>query len=213
MIVETDMIQEYQHLLNKIPGILSSRIITDDTHAITEVHILSDITRGPKQIVRDVQSALLAKFDLTIDHKIISVAQIEGSGLAVRDFRLTIDSIRVRSEQGKVEVTVILGKDEQTFEGNASGGNSAQGRLRVVADAALQAVHRFLNKDFLFVLSDAVKINLADRKAIAVSILHFTDLGEEYLSGSAIIKTDDNEAVVKATLDAVNRRLFQHYMK
>lgn len=210
---ETEKIQEYQNLLNRLPGVLSSRIIADSNQTITEIHILSDLSRGPKQIVRDVQSALLAKFDLTIDHKIISVAQVEESRLGIRESRLIIDSIRVSSEQGKVEVSVILSKDEQTFEGNASGGNSAQGRLRVVAEAALQAIHRFLNKDYLFVLSDAVKISLADRKAIAVSILHFTNFGEEYLSGSAIIKTDENEAVVKATLDAVNRRLFQHLTK
>ena len=52
-----------------------------------------------------------------------------------------------------------------------------------------------------------VGINLADRKAIAVSILHFSSQGEEYLSGLAFIRNDENEAVVKASLSAINRRL------
>jgi len=34
-----------------------------------------------------------------------------------------------------------------------------------------------------------------------------TDRGEEYLSGSAVVKQDLWKAVVNATLDAVNRRL------
>ena len=200
--VEMEKIEEYQQLLNKIPGILSSRIVIDDNQNVTEVHILSNISRGPKQIVRDVQSALLAKFNLAIDHKIISVAQVEDKGMSMRDIRLIIESINV-----------VLSKDEQTFEGTASGGNSSQGRLRVVVYATLQAIHRFLSKDFVFILSDVVKINLADRQAIAVSLLHFADFGEEYLSGSAIIKGNDDDAVVRATLDAVNRRLYQDYYK
>jgi hypothetical protein len=204
--------EEYQQTLNKIPGVISSRIIADDS-TIREVHILSDINRGPKQIVRDVQSVFLAKFNMSVDHRIISVAQIEDKGIGIREFRLNIDSVQLHSKQGKVEACVVMSKDEETFTGNATGGNSAQGRLRVVADATLKAVHQFLNTDFIFVLSDVVKINLADRQAIVVSILHFTDFGEEYLSGSAIIKTDDDISIVKATLDAVNRRLLQHYKK
>ena len=211
--VEMAKIEEYQQLLNKIPGILSSRIVIDDNQNVTEVHILSNISRGPKQIVRDVQSALLAKYNLAIDHKIISVAQVEDKGMSMRDIRLIIESIKMQSEQGKVAANVVLSKDEQTFEGTASGGNSSQGRLRVVVYATLQARHRFLSKDFVFILSDVVKINLADRQAIAVSLLHFADFGEEYLSGSAIIKGNDDDAVVRATLDAVNRRLYQDYYK
>lgn len=211
--VELEKIEEYQQLLNKIPGILSSRIITDDSQDITEVHILSSISRGPKQIVRDVQSALLAKYNLAVDHKIISVAQVEDKEMSIQNIRLIIDRIKMQSEQGKVTASVALSKDEQTYEGIASGGNSAQGRLRAVAQAALQAIHRFLNKEFVFVLSDVTKTNLADHQAIIVSLLHYTYFGEEYLSGSAIIKGNDDEATVKSVLDAVNRRLYQHYYK
>ena len=91
--VELEKIEEYQQLLNKIPGILSSRIITDDSQDITEVHILSSISRGPKQIVRDVQSALLAKYNLAVDHKIISVAQVEDKEMSIQNIRLIIDRI------------------------------------------------------------------------------------------------------------------------
>jgi len=201
--------EECQQLLNKIPGVISSRIIADDSD-IREVHILADINRGPKQIVRDVQSVFLAKYNMSVDHRIISVAQVEGKGIGIRDFRLNIDSVQLHSKQGKVEASVVMSREEQLFTGSAVGGNSAQGRLRVVADAALKAVHQFLNTDYVFVLSDVARVNLADRQAIVVSVLHFTDLGEEYLSGSAIIKKDDDIAIVKATLDAVNRRLLQH---
>lgn len=212
MITKT-MLDDYHQIINKIPGVISSKAVTGEEGNITEIHILSDTSRGPKQIVRDIQSVLLAKFDQTIDHKIVSVAQIEDGGFTPRDFRLAIGSVQISSQQGRIEACVVLTKDDQAYEGRAAGGNTVQGRLRVIAEAALQAVHRFLNKDYVFVLSDAIKVNLADKKGIAVSVFHFTEHGEESLSGSCIIKGDDSEAVVKATLDAINRRLYQYYIK
>ena len=76
--VDVQNIEEYQALLNQLPGIINSKIIVDEEGNLIEIHILSDTGRSPKQIVRDVQSALLANNNLKVDHKIISVAQIEG---------------------------------------------------------------------------------------------------------------------------------------
>lgn len=207
-------VKKYQNLLNKIPGIINVKMILDQDNNLTEIHVLSDLSRGPKQIVRDVQSALLASYDLSIDHKIISVAQVEDDNIGVRDFRLIIDSIQTHIRLGKVEAMVLLKKDDQIYEGTAVGGNSAKGRLRVIAGATLQAIHRFLNKNFVFVLSDVIRINIADRNAIVISILHFINQREEYLSGSAFIhNNDETETVVKATLNAVNRRIPIHIDK
>ena len=120
---------------------------------------------------------------------------------------MSIDSIQVFSKKAKVEASVILKKDEQLFEGTSAGGNSTLGRMRIVAEATLNAIHLFCKKEFVFVLSDVLPITLANRKAITVSVLHFTEKGDEYLCGSAFIYNDESEAVVKATLDAMNRRL------
>ena len=205
--VDVQNIKEYQLLLNKLPGIIRSKIVTDENGNLIEIHILSDVSRSPKQIVRDIQSALLANDNLQVDHKIISVAQIEDNQIGIREFRLSIDSIQMLSRQSKVEARVILKKDEQQFEGTSTGGNSPLGRLRIVAEATLKAVHQFCNKEFLFVLSDVLPITLANRKVITVSVMHFTEKGDEHLSGSAFVHSDENEAVVKATMDAINRRL------
>jgi len=66
--------EEYQTLLNKLPGVVSSKVLLDENGHITDIHILADIGRGAKQIARDVQSALLTKYDIGVDHKIISIA-------------------------------------------------------------------------------------------------------------------------------------------
>lgn len=211
--VDVQNIEEYQLLLSKLPGVISSKIVTDENDNLIEIHILSDISRSPKQIVRDIQSALLANNNLHVDHKIISIAQIEANEIGIKDLRLSIDSIQMFSRQARIEARVILKKDDQLFEGTSVGGNSSLGRIRIVAEATLKAVHQFCKKEFVFVLSDAQPITLANRKVITVSILHFTEKSDEYLSGSAFINNDENEAVVKATLDAINRRLFKYCTK
>lgn len=209
--IDVHNIEEYQLLLNQLPGVHNSRIIADDEGNLAEIHILSDISRSPKQIVRDVQSALLVSSNLQVDHKIISVAQIEGNYSDTQEFRLCIDSIQMYSRHTTVEARVLLKRDDQIFEGTSTGGNSPQVRMRIVAEATLKAVRQFCKKEFLFVLSDVLPINLNNQKAITVSVLYFTEKGEVYLIGSSFVNNDESEAVVKATLDAINRKLIINY--
>ena len=212
--VDFNSIEEYQELLSKIPGILNVRIIADaDNNTLTEIHVLSNTSRSPKQIVRDIQSALLASYNIRIDHKIISIAKVMDGDYNVNNCRLSIDSIQLFTRNGMVEARVLLKMDDRIYEGQSAGGNTVQGRLRVAAEAALQAVHQYLDEEFVFILSDVTKFTLADRKVAAVSVMHFTNMGNEYLSGSAFVQNSDDEAAVKATLDAVNRRLFMHSKK
>ena len=44
---------------------------------IREVHVLTRSNRPPKQIVRDVQTVLLTRFDRNIDYRVVSVAYVE----------------------------------------------------------------------------------------------------------------------------------------
>lgn len=208
-----EILEQYQQLLNKIPGILSSKIISGDGNAISEIHILADMHRGPKQISRDIQSALLARYNQPVDHKIISIAQIDEGTFMDSSFRLSISSIQLSTQPGRIEAKVVLAKEDQTFEGVALGGNSIKGRCRVIAEATLNAVHQFLNRYYIFVLYDTIQFAIGDRSAVATAVFHFGEAGEECLSGSSIIKNDENEAVVRATLDAINRRLMQYSQK
>ena len=71
-------LEDWKSLISRLPGVLGVEFTLTDG-VVREVHVLSDQSRGPKQIVRDVQSAMLAKFQVELDHRIISVAQIPGS--------------------------------------------------------------------------------------------------------------------------------------
>lgn len=68
--------------LRQIQGIRAASVVTNGKSEPTEIHILAMSGKAPKQIVRDVQSLAMAQFDLDIDHRIVSVVQLEDADLA-----------------------------------------------------------------------------------------------------------------------------------
>lgn len=67
-------IQSVEEFLDKIIGVMCSRLVVNESNKITEIHILSDNQRSVKQIIRDVEFLLIAKYNIKVDHKIISIA-------------------------------------------------------------------------------------------------------------------------------------------
>lgn len=64
-----------EELLRTLTGVVSVRLVAKPGSDIQEIHLLTNYEVTPKQTVRNVESALLAHFDLEIDHRKISVAQ------------------------------------------------------------------------------------------------------------------------------------------
>ena len=64
-----------ENLLTSLEGILSARVVTTPLGEVSEVHVLAQAGLQPKQLVRNIESALLAHLGLKIDHRKISIAQ------------------------------------------------------------------------------------------------------------------------------------------
>lgn len=207
MVLDHTKIEEYESFLNKIPGVISSKIVLDQEGNIVELHILANIERNPKQIARDVQSALMAKYGIPIDHKVISIAQTQDSKLCRINPRLVIKSVSISIEDSRVEARVVLTKDDKTFEGIARGLNFTQGRFRALAEATLNAIQQFLGGECLFSVTDIQKTTMSGKAVCIVAISQVSEHEENFLIGSSPIEYDENKAVVKAVLDALNRKL------
>lgn len=69
---QTDVAQ----LLASLAGVLSAHVVTEPSGRITEIHILASPDLHPKQVVRNVESALSAGLGIPIDRRIVSVAQL-----------------------------------------------------------------------------------------------------------------------------------------
>jgi hypothetical protein len=71
---ETHLAKLEQDLL-RVPGVRSARVVGTDVPS--EIHIVTTSKRSPKQVVRDVQSLAAAGFGMPIDHRIVSVVQLD----------------------------------------------------------------------------------------------------------------------------------------
>jgi len=68
-------VRRAENLLTSLEGVLSARVVTTPLGEVSEVHVLAQAGLSPKQLVRNIESALLAQLGLKIDHRKISVAQ------------------------------------------------------------------------------------------------------------------------------------------
>ncbi len=210
---KTVSIKDIEALLVCLPGIQKARVVISDWGAIEEIHILTGLGRNPKQIVRDVQSALKAQWDITVDRRKISVAQIR-VGLPEPMGRLRYAGIEIKTDarSGKTDLCVTL---ERPFEGQMAVyvgrvqcESHESAALLGVAKATCLAVNSALEPPHAFFVDDISVFDVGSQKAIAVLVDLLTPRrNQEQMIGCAIVRRDLREACVRATLDGLNRRL------
>ncbi len=200
--------KEIEAVISQVKGVLSSQVVCENNN-IVEIHVLADHSRTPKQIVRDIESAALIKLGATIDHKQISVAQLGEAGRAmpVPGIRLKLHRINSSTGGGEIAITTTVGLGEETFAASVQGPSTRQYRLRLVAEATLNAVEQYLGTSSKFIAADVLKSRVAGQEVIVAVVSLCLGPGEEILTGTALNKGDDMEATARATLDAINRRL------
>ena len=195
----------WKDLTEQLPGVLSVEFVTEGS-AVREVHVLSDQSRSPKQIVRDIQSALLARFQLELDHRIISVAQIPGLPTAMQR-RLICARLELSAGRDGVDMAVSLRIGDVYHKGVARSDRSSAGRNRAIAQATTDAINQFLGDGCRFCLDELRQVPIGGQMAVLVW-LRLEQAGKaESLLGACYLGEDPNFSVALATLDGVNRRI------
>ncbi|HWI55310.1 MAG TPA: hypothetical protein VNT57_06435, partial [Desulfobacteria bacterium] len=95
----------------------------------------------------------------------------------------------------------------EIYQGTAIGPNTSSNQFRLVSQATVAALEDYLKGTCNIVTEDIKPFTLAGFPAVAAAVSLVTNIGEERLIGAVIVKNDEKEAAVKATLSAVNRRL------
>jgi hypothetical protein len=72
---------EIERLLGSLAGVISVRVVTNPLGRPEEIHILASAQLNPKQVVRNVESALSAGLGIVIDRRVVSVAQVRRDAL------------------------------------------------------------------------------------------------------------------------------------
>jgi len=206
--------EDIEAALAQVGEIKAARVVVGLDGQIAEIHILALPTKPPKQLVRDIESTLMARFGIPVDHRKISIAQLgrEAVPAAPEEVRSTAARPRILGINASVSglqaaASVTLEIDGKEYVGMASGPSSQTGRARHVALATLDAVSQYISEGTTFALEDVAVIQLGREKVSVACISLVTPFGEQSFSGSALTRQNDSDSIVRATLDAINRRI------
>ena len=214
------LLPEFEDALRHLPGVKAASVVTGPDAVPTEVHVLAAPGKAPKQVVRDVQSLALARYDIDIDHRIVSVVQIgddevrlvvddggdDSSSESATVVRPAIASVMVRSGSGETQATVTLTIGEQVFEGVSQGPAGQSHRARLVALATVEALGELLGHPCEVESATIVATGMRE-VALAVLTVQVPRTGEQVFTGSAVVRGDEADAVVRSVMAALNRQL------
>lgn len=221
---------QYEDALAQIDGVMATKITLTDEGAIGCIHIFANAQRLSEEIVEDALHIFRTKFGLEAEPEYISVTQDDlaqqwdayiggskivpvednqgmaqaGAGRMPRFRLLCVNTVITGLE---MEVAVQIGFQGEVYEGTVRGPKTSSGRLFMVAAATMQAVSKFLDGRAALVADEVVKTKMSQRDSILASVTMITEDDEETLLGSVFVKEDENEAVSKAALDAINRKI------
>jgi hypothetical protein len=209
-------VKRAENLLQSLQAVLSSRVVVSPVGEIEEVHILASSGVSPKQVVRNVESALLAQLGIKIDHRKISVAQtaevepieaLEKS--AVRDEALRRGVVYrtlevVAAPPHRVRFAVSLDVNGLEVVGEEEAAETTRARLQAAARATVSALDKALPRG-TFQL-EGVKTIEAFGERLVVAGVHVVDGREtRLLTGTAEVHESAEQSAVLAVLDATNR--------
>jgi hypothetical protein len=198
-------VRVFQEKVARIPGVEAVRVVHEGDQ-ITEIHLLAETGKPPKQLVRDVQSLSLAAFGTPIDRRVVSVVQLEAADLAGGD-RPVVEDVSELTDGHRTKISVVLSWHGERIVGEVAGAAASSTRLRLVAEATLEALRQALHQDSAFAIS-AVDVPVLGSRQVAIAQVVIVDgNGERLMVGSALAGGDPARAVVRAVLDALNRHI------
>ena len=210
-------VRRAENLLTSLEGVLSARVVTTPLGEVSEVHVLAQAGLQPKQLVRNIESALLAQLGLKIDHRKISIAQtaevrpleVVEKG-AVRDRAMKraalFEALTVApgKRPHRVSITVSLSFASRTASAEEETSDTPRSKVEGAARAAISVLDQLLS-DHSVALEGAKILDAFDRQFVLVAVQGLGGREAVLLIGTAEIKESAERAAVFAVLDATNR--------
>lgn len=210
-------VRRAENLLTSLEGVLSARVVTTPLGEVSEVHILAQAGLAPKQLVRNIESALLAQLGLKIDHRKISIAQtadvrpievVEKGIVRERAMRRAalFESLFVApgKRPHRVSLTVSLSFAGREASAEEESSDTPRSKVEAAARAAVSVLDQLLS-DHSVALEGAKIIDAFDREFVIVAVQGLGGREAVLLIGTAEVKESAERAAVFAVLDATNR--------
>lgn len=208
----------FEQELSKITGVRSVRVVGGARPS--EIHVVAGKARSPKQIVRDVQSLAVAGFGVSIDHRIVSVVQIDEDSVGQssprsrlargpQPGRPLVESVQTSVEGASRTIRVLLGWPEGVrSEGNASAGTSRELQARAAMEATVEALAPALAVRSMRVEIEHAFVQAMGRdEAVVVKATVYEGDEATGVTGAVLVDDEVASAGVRALLHAINRKL------
>ena len=224
-------IKRAEDLILTLPGVVSAKIIESDTGAVEQIHVLTTAELTPKQVVRNIESALMAHLAMRIDHRKISVAitsepkarptpahptprsqfvmgerPTPEGGMKRSARRLYFEDVEVRGSRSKgVSCRVTLRKGETSYIGEASGIEGDRSRLDLAARAAVFAIGQAEGREGQLAVEGVKVMEAFEREYVFVGVTVRSGRESQLLVGNCEIRGSAETASALAVLAATNR--------
>ncbi len=189
--------------INRLENVTAAKVLSNGT-GIDEIHVVTSLDRSPKKTVRDIESLLMVRFGIRIDHRCISIVQMEGPQSAYSPSSNRPQIKEVSRAEGALKLTLAVGNS--LIEGRAQA-DEGESELRAMGRAAIHAIEQLLKSPGALTIVNTHVAELSGNQAVVVLVQWAFGEQQELLIGSSLVRDDPLEAMARATLDAVNRRV------
>jgi hypothetical protein len=176
---------------------------------MSEIHIVASAERKPKQIVRDIETLLFVKHRMKVDYRKISLVQLPDEKLlripiARPEIRSVTEDVVGDKKRIRVEIQgaskVAAGEAEENIDNPITN--------RTAAKATIVAVEKLLDHRIKVRLEDVTSFRFDLREVLIVIVTCQIEDREETFVGASFAGNRPSESAARATLDALNRRIY-----
>lgn len=199
--------------VRQLPGVVSVHADAGAEGALTALHVGlaagSDESHARAAILRVAQAGRSAAQDPVQVHVTVAPAAqpADAPPAGTPGTRPQVVSTEVALRGSQVEATVVLAAAERTATGRCAGSSAGSGVPRAVASATLRALEGLVH-DGARLEFDGLDVHAPhDQPVVLVRLTLQHGSGPRQLTGSAAVRGDAHDAVVRAVLDAANRPL------
>jgi hypothetical protein len=121
--------------------------------------------------------------------------------------RFAFRSVNLFLSHNGTRAEVELSRDDVAAYGKSDSSRPGRSPFAEIADATLNAVSEFLDETTRLCLGDVRRVAVDDTHVIVAKVDLVTARDRKSLAGASVIAGNENQTVVFATLDAVNRVL------
>ena len=198
-------VEELEKVLSSLDGVKKARVIVDElTGEMKEIHVLSSADKNSKQIVRDVETAVLTITGERIDRRIISVAQMTASNAPEKEKRLSskgrsssssteeeifkVESVGFSENGMEIEANVEISYDGEVRESSKRGVRSFKNVLKLSAEATIEAVENLMGPQLRISLDDVREVSTGERKFFlgVMTVLESNGLSRELVFAGSV---------------------------